>query len=193
MGSAPHHRLRKENRQVDAARVQKAGRENLVFLAKRPHLLVRDDTHGVLAIGRQRYSPTQVLETRRHVDYDTLENRFVRWVLVRVQRRLRTMQLLVSRKEQPDPVLLGKLAKIQNELGRLLQLDFLRVGELRQMTVSLVLQMAPGYRDVYRYYLMLMKGYSATRCQDRFFRFLRCENVHKRFTLASQVWTAPIR
>jgi len=103
MGSAPHHRLQKENRQVDAARVQKAGRENLAFLAKRPHLLVRGDARGVLSIGGQRYSPIQVLETRRHVDYDTLENRFVRWVLLRVQRRLRTMQLLLSRKEQPDP------------------------------------------------------------------------------------------
>jgi len=90
MGSVPHHRLRKENRQVDAARVQKAGRENLAFLAKRPHLLVRDDAHGALSIGGQRYSPMQVLETRRHVDYDTLEYRFVRWVLLRVQRRLRT-------------------------------------------------------------------------------------------------------
>ena len=64
-------------------------------------------------------------------------------------------------------MLLGKLAKMQNELGRLLQLDFLRVGELRQMTVSLVLHMAPGYRDVYRYYLMLMKGLSI---QDDLFR-----------------------
>ena len=34
------------------------------------------------------------------------------------------------------------------------------MGELRQISISLVLQMAPGYRDVYRFYLMLMKGLS---------------------------------
>lgn len=40
-------------------------------------------------------------------------------------------------------------------------MDFLReVGVLKQMSVTLVLQMAPGYREVYRCYLMLLKGLS---------------------------------
>ncbi|MDG0792251.1 restriction endonuclease-like protein [Cohnella ginsengisoli] len=168
MQSAPHHRMRMENRLVDAARVKKAGRENIAFLAKRSHYLARDDRRGILSIEEQRYSPTHVLETKRHVDYDTMENRFVRWVLLRVQNRLRSLKLLLNKKDRaPDPVLMGKLDRMQSDLQRLLKLDFLRVGEMRQMTVSLVLQMAPGYRDVYRYYLMLLKGLSI---QDDLFR-----------------------
>ncbi|KIL40255.1 hypothetical protein SD70_14985 [Gordoniibacillus kamchatkensis] len=159
--SAPHHKLRVENRLVDAARVKKAGRENVAFLTKRPYLLAKDERQGLLRIGDMAYTPTHVLETRRHVDFDTMENRFVRWVLVRVQQKLRSLKVLLGKKErQPDPVLINKLGRMQAELQRLLRLDYLQVGEMRQMTMSLVLQMAPGYREVYRYYLMLMKGLS---------------------------------
>jgi predicted component of viral defense system (DUF524 family) len=46
------------------------------------------------------------------------------------------------------------------EYFTILQHDFLNVGEMRQLSISLVLQMASGYREVYRYYLMLLKGLS---------------------------------
>ncbi|MFC5404668.1 DUF2357 domain-containing protein [Cohnella soli] len=159
MQSTPHHRLSMENRLVESARVKKAGRENVTFLAKRPHLLAPDSRHGLLQIDGRGYTPTHVLETKRYVDYDTPENRFVRWVLVRVQTKLRNLKLQLGKKERsPDPYLLKKLARMQTEIQRLLKLDFLQVGDMRQMTISLVLQMAPGYRDVYKFYLMLMKG-----------------------------------
>ncbi len=59
-----------------------------------------------------------------------------------------------------DPNLTKKLTLMQSqELGPL-QHDFLNVGEMRQLSISLVLQMASGYREVYRYYLMLLKGLS---------------------------------
>jgi len=159
--SAPNHRLRMENRLVDSSRVKKTGRENVSYLTKRPHLLARNDANGQLHIQGRSYIPTHVLETRRHVDYDTLENRFVRWVLLRVQQRLKTLkQLLAQRERATDPVLIVKLNRMQSDLQRLLKLDFLQVGDMTQLTISLVLQMAPGYREVYRNYLLLMKGLS---------------------------------
>ncbi|MBB6672271.1 DUF2357 domain-containing protein [Cohnella nanjingensis] len=158
---APHHKLRTENRIREAARVKKAGRSNIVFLAKRPHLLLPDQGQGLVTIQHQQYTPSHLMETRRHIDYDTSENRFVRWVLKRVQQRLRHLrQLLKTKGRTNDPVLETKLRRMQTELQRLLQFDFLQVGEMRQFTTSLVLQMAPGYREVYRCYLMLMKGLS---------------------------------
>lgn len=161
MQSAPHHRLRMDNRLVESARVKKAGRENVAFLAKRPHLLAANEKQDLLRIDGRGYTPTHVLETKRVVDYDTPENRFVRWVLVRVQMKLRSLKLQLGKKERsPDPQLLNKIARMQAEVQRLLKLDFLQVGDMRQMTISLVLQMAPGYRDVYKCYLMLMKGLS---------------------------------
>ncbi|WP_227011753.1 DUF2357 domain-containing protein [Paenibacillus lutimineralis] len=90
-----------------------------------------------------------------------MENRFVRWVLQRVSTKLNQLKAKLSDKNRmQDPLLLKRLNFMQTQLQRLLRLDFLNVGEMKQLSVSLVLQMAPGYREVYRNYLMLMKGLS---------------------------------
>ncbi|MFC3771119.1 DUF2357 domain-containing protein [Paenibacillus sp. GCM10012303] len=158
---SPHSKLQVENRLVEAAKVRKAGKENLTFLAKRPHLLVEDLKNGLIPMGGQRYTPNHVLETKRHVDYDTAENRFIRWVLLRIQQKLKDLKFRLAQKgRQQDPQLERKMNLMQTHLQRLLKYDFLAVGEMRQMSITLVLQMAVGYREVYRYYLMLMKGLS---------------------------------
>ncbi|PYI50279.1 restriction endonuclease-like protein [Paenibacillus flagellatus] len=156
---APHSKLQVEKRLVEAARVRKAGRENVTYLAKHPQLLVEDANNGLISVGAQRYTPSHALETKRYVDYDTPENRFVRWVLLRIQQKLKDLKTRLAQKGRlEDPHLVRKISLMQTQLQRLLKLDFLNVGDMRQMSISLVLQMAVGYREVYRYYLMLMKG-----------------------------------
>jgi hypothetical protein len=124
-------------------------------------MLAPTEGQGLFRIQNKGYVPTHVLETKRQVDYDTPENRFVRWVLLRIQQRLKSMRQFLSKKDRaPDPVLQAKLNRMQAELQRLLKFDFLRVWDMSQLTISLVLQMAPGYREVYRSYLILMKGLS---------------------------------
>ncbi|MCR2804000.1 restriction endonuclease-like protein [Paenibacillus soyae] len=158
---APHSKLKQEKRVLDAARVKKAGRDNVAFLSKRPQLLIPDSRLGFVPVNGEAYYPSRVLETKRHVDYNTLENRFVRWVLVRIAVKLKELKTrLVEKNRMQDPLLAKRLQDMQTQLQRLLRLDFLNVGEMRQLSVSLVLQMAPGYREVYRNYLMLMKGLS---------------------------------
>ncbi|ASS74253.1 hypothetical protein CIG75_04145 [Tumebacillus algifaecis] len=163
----PHHRLEKENRVVSANKVKRAGKENISYLSKRPHLLSKD-AQGVLKIGADSYHPAKMIETRRRIDYDTVENRFVRWALTRIADRLKELRKGVSGSSynrrgnalsptQKDK--LGLIDRFHEQLQRLLRHDFLQeVGEMRQMSLTLVLQMAPGYRDVYRLYLLLMKG-----------------------------------
>ncbi|UVI31013.1 restriction endonuclease-like protein [Paenibacillus spongiae] len=159
--SAPHSKLNVEKRVVDAARARKASKENIAFLTKRPHFLVRDEKLGFIYRNDQRFLPSHVLETKRQVDYDTMENRFVRWVLVRISQKLVDLKARLSEKGRlQDPLLLKRLDLMQSHFRRLLKLDFLNVGEMKQLSISLVLQMAPGYREVYRNYLMLMKGLS---------------------------------
>ncbi|MEF3306255.1 restriction endonuclease-like protein [Paenibacillus sp. GYB003] len=158
---SPHAKLQVENRVVDAARVRKAGKENIAFLAKRPHLLAENSQYGWIPVGGQKLAPSHVLETKRHIDYDTAENRFVRWVLLRIQQKLKDLKLRLAQKGRAeDPELTHKMNLMQMQLQRMLKSDFLAVGDMRHMSISLVLQMAAGYREVYRYYLMLMKGLS---------------------------------
>ncbi|WP_371264696.1 DUF2357 domain-containing protein [Paenibacillus sp. CF384] len=159
--SAPHTKHQTENRIVESGRVRKPGKKNIAFLAKHPHLLKQDDKLGIVSINGQRYYPTHAMETKRYVDYDTNENRFVRWVLLRIAQKLKDLkQRLSEQGKLKDSLLSRQLTDMQSHLQRLLGLDFLQVKDMRQLSISLVLQMAPGYREVYRNYLMLMKGLS---------------------------------
>lgn len=160
--AVPHHHLTKVNTVMDANRVKKAGRENLKFLARNPHFLTKDVNNGFIRIDTDYYCPVRLIESKRKINYDTQENRFLRWMLTAIKQKLRKLKVRLGQLERAnDPVLLRRLDSMETQLGRLLKADFLAdVGEMRQMSVSLVLQMAPGYRDVYRIYLILMKGLS---------------------------------
>ncbi|MCU6792469.1 restriction endonuclease-like protein [Paenibacillus sp. WQ 127069] len=159
---APHTRLFSEHKVTDAAKVKRAGRENIAFLTRNPHYLIKDDGRGFLEVKGTMYRPQRLIETKRKLDYDTGENRFLRWVLLRIETKLKQVHAQLNGMDhKKDSVLLDRMINMQGQLRRLLQIDFLRdVGTMRQMSVSLVLQMAPGYRDAYRMYLMLMKGLS---------------------------------
>ncbi|WP_308637854.1 restriction endonuclease-like protein [Paenibacillus silvisoli] len=157
---APHSKHQVENRIVSSGQVRKPGKKNIQFLSKHPHLLVQDN-HGIVSIHGQRYNPSHALETKRYVDYDTNENRFVRWVLQRIAQKLKALkQRLTEKGKLLDPHLSRQLTDMQSQMQRLLGLDFLQVKDMNKLSITIVLQMAPGYRDVYRNYLMLMKGLS---------------------------------
>ncbi|WJH36860.1 restriction endonuclease-like protein [Paenibacillus sp. CC-CFT747] len=157
----PHHKMRREKRQVDFSRARKAGKETIAYLSKRPDVLVQDEMLGFIRIQDKMLLPSHVLESKRYVDYDTSENRFVRWVLIRIDNKLKLLRARLQDKDRTvDPLLMKKLDLMKAQIQRLLKHDFLSVGEMTHMSVTLVLQMAPGYQEVYRYYLMLMKGLS---------------------------------
>jgi len=148
------------NTVLDANRVKKAGWENLKFLTRNPHFMAKDAKNGFIRIETDTYSPVRLIESKRKIDYNTQENRLLRWMLTAIKQKLRKLKVRLGQLERAnDPVLLRRLDTMDGQIGRLLKADFLAdVGEMRQMSVSLVLQMAPGYRDVYRIYLILMKG-----------------------------------
>ncbi|WP_028590876.1 restriction endonuclease-like protein [Paenibacillus massiliensis] len=159
--TSPHSKLEKDERIIDVSRAKKAGKENISFITKRPHLLVPDKKLGFVQLNNQGYYPSHVLETKRQISYNTMENRFVRWVLLRISSKLKDIKARLNKKDRlQDPLLAKRLEFMQAQIKRLLNLDFLNVGEMKQLSISLVLQMAPGYREVYRNYLMLMKGLS---------------------------------
>ncbi|RXT00971.1 restriction endonuclease-like protein [Ammoniphilus sp. CFH 90114] len=160
--AAPHHQLTSEKRWVGADRVKRAGKENVAALAKKPHVLVPNQQHGLVHLNGQGYTPTKLIERKRRIDFDTHENRFVRWVLERIDVKLKQIQLRLNDKQRTqDPFLHKKIEQMRGQIRRLLRFDFLSSsGEMKQMSVTLVLQMAPGYRDIYRSYLILMKGLS---------------------------------
>lgn len=156
---SPHTKLYQDQRIVRAERAKKINNKTQQYMSKHPQLLVKDQANGIIQVRGERYTPTHVLDTRRIVNYDTMENRFIRWVFIRIERKLKDLwKLLKAQKRLEDRVLAQTMTHMQKEVRRVLQFDFLQVGLMKQMSVSLVLQMAPGYREVYKSYLMLLKG-----------------------------------
>ncbi|WP_425801221.1 DUF2357 domain-containing protein [Desulfitobacterium sp. Sab5] len=158
----PHHRLVPVHEVRRADQVKRAGKANLVYLTKHPQYLVEDPQHGRILLQGKAYYPSHALETRRQVNYDTAENRFLKWILQRLIAKLKTLrQRIIQRDRVPDPLLLKKIENMSVQLKRVLSFNFLsQISDLKQISITLVLQMAPGYREVYRYYLILMKGLS---------------------------------
>ncbi|MDF9843737.1 MULTISPECIES: restriction endonuclease-like protein [unclassified Paenibacillus] len=158
----PNYALLQDRRLVDANRVKRAGRENIRELAKHPERLREDMNHGFITIGNRSYAATHLMETRKRLAYDTNENRFIRWMLERIHGKLKALKTRWKTKSRTaDPQLIKRLDTMLTQIERVLKMDFLReAGVLKQMSVTLVLQMAPGYREVYRCYLMLLKGLS---------------------------------
>lgn len=159
--NTPHIKTNIVNQKVASGKARQAGKGNFAYLSRHPELFVKDHKNGIIHVNGQKMYPTHVLESKKYMDFDTGENRFVRWVLLRIAKKLQALRVrLKSVERTSDPQLLRSVDLMESQLQRLLRYDFLAVGEMTHMSVSLVLQMAPGYREVYRCYLMLMKGLS---------------------------------
>lgn len=161
MKNSPHYKMQMGSRKVESFRARKLGKENIHYLSKRPESFIHDEKLGFISMQDKKVLPTHVLDSKRYIHYDTAENRFIRWVLLRIVGKLKDLRVRLLQKDRNiDPILMRKLDHMNSQINRLLKYDFLTVGEMTHMSVTLILQMEPSYRDVYRYYLILMKGLS---------------------------------
>ncbi|NLM53005.1 MAG: DUF2357 domain-containing protein [Firmicutes bacterium] len=156
----PHHKIIAVDCFVVPEKAKRAGRKTVRWLQKRSQFFAKDE-FGLIAVGNCTYTPRMVLDTRKELTYDTYENRFLKWMLQQLTLKLNSFkQQYCERVKNWDARVINEIEKatkfIQHFIGR----GFLQhVGELKRVEhSSLVMQMAPGYRDVYRSYLMLLKG-----------------------------------
>ncbi|GGJ33059.1 DUF2357 domain-containing protein [Paenibacillus hunanensis] len=124
---------------------------------------------GTIPIAGEAYRPTRLLDTVKRLSYDTAENRFLRWMLERILMRLNQLNEQYEQLSRPsnyrsrsyDEQFSLVVAQMIRRLERMLSADWLqKLTPMRSMSISLVMQMAPGYREMYRYYLTLLKGLS---------------------------------
>ena len=151
---SPHHVLQKENQIVPFHKLKKTNSDTLKWLAKRPHnlLMINED-----------YIPIKALATKKSICFDTFENRFIKYTLKTVAKKLEGVKAnYIKLGRKTDDNVIKQLDFMKDEINRRLEFSFLRgVGDLYTLnSLSLVLNMAAGYKDLYKYYLMLIKGLS---------------------------------
>jgi len=105
-----------------------------------------------------------MLAVEKKLSYDNFENKFIKWSFSELIKRLKHFKInyLKVKRENVDQDLIKKIDKMIRKLKLKPKHSFLaEVGELQKIdSISLVLQMAPGYKELYKYYLLLLKGLS---------------------------------
>lgn len=150
----PHHILQHEKEILPYYKIKKGGNETLKWLQKNPHYIMMIEN---------KYFPQRALVVNKNISYDTLENRFIKYILKMVVKKLESLkQMYLKLDRKLDDEIIRKIEYMQREIQRRVDTSFLKeVGEIYSLnSYSLVLNMAPGYKDVYKYYLMLIKGLS---------------------------------
>ncbi len=151
---SPHHRLQQTKEVLPASRVKKTNRQSIKWLKK-----------NLQYYDQKRELPVKMLNIDKQISFNTFENKFVKWIVFQLIKKLTNFKesyRKAKNDEKVDQQLLDKIDNMIGELDYLIYHTFLEeVGELHKIdSLTLVLQMAPGYKEIYRYYLMLLKGLS---------------------------------
>ena len=154
--SQPHHVLETTHQVLPSHKVKKTDGRTIRWIKKHPDQAKR--VNGEIRIER-------ALAVRKQVSYDTKENQLTKYILLSTARKLESFKknyLKLQRKE--DQAVIAKIDGMVRELNRRFNTTFLADVEAKEASsgMSLVFSMAPGYRDLYKYYLMLLRGLSIT-------------------------------
>lgn len=154
--SQPHHVLETTHQVLLSHKVKKTDGRTIRWIKKHPDQAKR--VNGEIRIER-------ALAVRKQVSYDTKENQLTKYILLSTARKLESFKknyLKLQRKE--DQAVIAKIDGMVRELNRRCNTTFLADVEAKEASsgMSLVFSMAPGYRDLYKYYLMLLRGLSIT-------------------------------
>ena len=152
--ASPHHKLYVEHPVVPAHKVKKIDNRTIRWLQKHPEHVVP------MHVG---YSAVKAPTVKKQITYNTLENQFTKFILKSTAKKLKDFRdRYVRSTGKPEDAVLSSVDTMTAALNKLVNGTFLReVDEYRAtQSMSLVFEMAPGYRELYKYYLMMQRGLS---------------------------------
>ena len=152
----PHHVLKKEHEVLQGHKIKRIDNQTIHWIEKHPDQAVRS-LSGVLV--------DRALAVKKYVTYDTSENRLAKYMLQTTSKRLEEFQkqyMKLSR--DTDQAIVDEINSMVHGIRRRYNTGFFHeVKAVPAKTgMSLVFSMAPGYRELYRCYLMLQHGLSIT-------------------------------
>lgn len=139
-------------------KAKRPSRNSLNYLRKHPQVLAKS-SRGFITINEDKYIPTQVLENKKITTIDIFENRYVKYILKSIIKRLSTIKNILQINNRADNEYYTLICDLKKKLEFHLNSFFKNIGELTgRKSMSLVFQMAPGYKQVYYNYMLLKKG-----------------------------------
>lgn len=152
--SSPHHKLYVEHPIVPAHKVKKIDNRTIKWLQKHPQNVVP------MVAG---YSAVKAPTVKKQIAYNTIENQFTKFILKSTAKKLKDFRDRYTRStRKPESAVLDSVDSMMSALNKFVNGSFLREVDDYKATqsMSLVFEMAPGYRELYKYYLMMQRGLS---------------------------------
>lgn len=152
----PYHVLETAHEVVLSYKIKKTDTRTIRWIEKHSDQAKRID--GCILVER-------AMGVKRQVTYNTKENQLTKHILQLTAKKLESFKknyMRLQRKE--DQAVIDKIDSMVKELNRRCNMTFLAEVSAKEVSsgMSLVFSMAPGYRDLYKYYLMLLRGVSIT-------------------------------
>ncbi len=158
----PHHILETSYVKARGDQLSKTDSYTRKYLQKRSQSFMEVE-NGIRIHGKM-MMPREGVKPKKELSYNTMENRYVKWMMDRLIHKFDDLLgALMNKnkrwKEEPDAELLLRLNQMKQQLeSRRNNIFWRSIGRLDRSVMSLVLQMAPGYRDAFQIYLTVSKG-----------------------------------
>ena len=152
----PHHQLETVHEVLPSYKIRQSDTRTLRWLEKHPGEVLKSGDY---------YAVSKALAVRKRVTYDTKENRLTKYILQSTAKRLLNFKRNYLRLQRTsDQAVLDRIDQMIHGINRRCNVGFLAEVNAHEASsgMSLVFSMAPGYRDLYKYYLMLLRGLSVT-------------------------------
>lgn len=152
----PHHILQTEHTLLPGHKIRRTDRKTLRWIEKHPDHALRSGNRILV---------DKALAVKKYVTYDTKENRLTKYMLQSTVKRLEHFRKRYEALgREGDDAVADQLDTMIRDIRRRYNTSFLREveGAPADSGMSLVFGMAPGYRELYRCYLLLQHGLSVT-------------------------------
>ncbi len=152
--AVPHHKLITDYLVVPTHKAKRTDRKSEQWLMK----------HGdTVSIKSGTIETERVLSASKQITYDTTENRFVKFILNSTITKIEAFKKRYTGSVRlVEEHIINEANSMVGEVRRILNMSFLSdVSEYSaSQSMSLVFGMAPGYRELYKCYIMLQKSMS---------------------------------
>ena len=152
--SVPHHKLITEHSVVPEYKAKRTDRKSEKWLLKHQEYM---------DFSEESFNAEKVLTAKKQITYDTSENKFVKFIIkstiAKLEEFLKRYQKSVQTTEEK---VIENATGMIRDLRRVMNTSFLKdVTEYTAaQSMSLVFGMAPGYRELYKCYIMLQRSLS---------------------------------
>ncbi|MBH0174251.1 DUF2357 domain-containing protein [Fictibacillus sp. 23RED33] len=158
----PHHQLITTHQKVRGDQLKKMDSYGRNQLRKRASLF-QEVPKGIQFENKQ-LMPIEGWQVKKEHSFDTMENRLIKWLMIRIEDKLKNLlnkvEVPIGRyKTEPDQEVVKAIKDMQKLLQRRIKNPFWKtISKLDRSVMTLVIQMAPGYREAFQIYVLLSRG-----------------------------------